>query len=82
MAQTRKMSAVESVANVLIGYFVALAAQALIFPLFGIHIPASSHAAIGGLFTAVSLVRSYLLRRFFNNIGELIGKIRFALGKI
>lgn len=65
--QSRKGSAVEAVANVAIGYVVALGAQAVIFPLFGLHASASEHMAIGGLFTIVSLVRSYALRRLFNH---------------
>lgn len=66
--QSRKGSAIEAVSNVAIGYLVALAAQAAIFPMFGLHASASEHMAIGGLFTIVSLVRSYLLRRLFNRM--------------
>jgi hypothetical protein len=68
--QSRRNSALEAVANVLIGYAVAIAAQMAIFPLFGICVPPSEHLAIGGLFTVVSLVRSYVLRRVFNRIRE------------
>lgn len=68
MTQSRTMSAVESVANVAIGYGVAVATQAAVFPLFGIHATAADHLAIGGIFTMVSLARSYLLRRVFNRI--------------
>ena len=68
VTQSRAMSFVESVANVVIGYIVAILAQFAIFPLFGIHIPASEHLQIGLLFTLVSLVRSYVLRRFFNGV--------------
>ena len=68
MSQSRKHSAFEAVANVVIGYVVAITAQMLIFPLFGIHIPASEHLAIGLLFTVVSLARSYALRRLFNRV--------------
>lgn len=66
MSQTRKHSAVEAVANVAIGYGVAIAAQAAIFPLFGFHASAADHMGIAALFTIVSLVRSYCLRRMFN----------------
>lgn len=66
MSQTRKGSAAEAVANVAIGYGVAVSAQAVIFPLFGVHVSTTDHLAIGGLFTIVSLVRSYALRRLFN----------------
>lgn len=68
MTQTRIMSAVESVTNVAIGYGVAVATQAAVFPLFGIHATVGDHLAIGGIFTIVSLARSYLLRRLFNFI--------------
>ncbi len=64
--QSRLGSLVESLANVAIGYGVAVGAQLLVFPLFGVVIPLSSNLAIGIIFTLVSLVRSYLLRRLFN----------------
>lgn len=64
--QSRLQSFLESVANVVLGYGVALGAQLLVFPLFGIMIPMSSNIAIGIIFTLVSLVRSYFLRRLFN----------------
>ena len=66
MTQTRTMSAVESVANVLAGYGIAVLTQTLVFPLFGIHAALSDHLAIGAVFTMVSLARSYTLRRLFN----------------
>jgi hypothetical protein len=64
--QSRLGSFVESLANVAIGYGVAVGAQLIIFPLFGVVIPLSSNLLIGIIFTLVSLVRSYFLRRFFN----------------
>ncbi len=69
MSQSRRMSLVESLVNIAAGYGIALVAQMMILPLFGIHIPASQHAMISALFTMVSLVRSYTLRRFFNWVG-------------
>lgn len=68
MSQSRKGSAAEAVANVAIGYVVAIVAQVVIFPLFGIFIPAAEHLAIAALFTVVSLARSYVLRRLFNRM--------------
>lgn len=64
--QSRLGSFFESLANVVLGYGVAVGAQLLVFPLFGVVIPLSSNLAIGIIFTLVSLVRSYLLRRLFN----------------
>lgn len=59
---------VESIANIAIGYCVAVYAQMAIFPLFGINIPTGEHMAIAVLFTLVSLVRSYALRRLFETL--------------
>ena len=66
MTQPRWQSAVESVANVAIGFGVAVAAQLAVFPLFGFHPPLADNLMIGGLFTVVSLLRSFALRRLFN----------------
>ena len=65
MNQSRTMSLVEAVTNVLVGYGVAVATQMLVFPLFGFAASLQDNLAIGFVFTAVSLVRSYLLRRAF-----------------
>lgn len=64
--QSRRMSFIESVVNVLIGYAIAVASQYAIFPLFGVHIPLKEHLLMGGLFTVVSVIRSYYVRRLFN----------------
>lgn len=66
MTQSRRMSAVESLANVAVGYGVALATQIVVFPLFGIAASLGDNLAIGGIFAAISIVRSYVLRRVFN----------------
>lgn len=66
MSQTRAMSAVESVANVAIGYGVAVASQVAIFPLFGVYLPLADNLLIGAWFTVISLARSYIVRRAFN----------------
>lgn len=67
MIQTKKQSAVESVANVAIGYGVSLVANATILPLFGIAISLSDNIAIGAIYTAISIARSYCVRRAFNH---------------
>lgn len=68
MTQSRMMSAIESVTNVLVGYGVAVATQAAVFPWFGLSATLRQNMAMGAVFTVVSLVRSYFLRRFFNNL--------------
>ena len=65
MKQSRLMSMVESLANVLVGYVVAVATQMAVFPLFGLAVTVTENLLIGLIFTAVSIVRSYALRRGF-----------------
>lgn len=66
MDQSRLGSFVESLCNVAIGYGVALVTQMVVFPWFGITVSLSDNVAIGLIFTVVSIVRSYVLRRVFN----------------
>lgn len=64
--QTRIQSLIESCANVVIGYGVALGTQLVVFPLYGMEVKLHQNIQIGIIFTVVSLVRSYFLRRFYN----------------
>jgi uncharacterized YccA/Bax inhibitor family protein len=64
-AQRKTTSLIESVVNCLIGVCVATLSQILIFPLFDIHISLLDTGLIAVIFTSVSIVRSYLLRRVF-----------------
>ena len=68
MKQSRLMSLVESVANVIVGYGVAVVTQILIFPIFGLHTTLAQNLQMGLLFTGVSIIRSFLLRRLFEAI--------------
>lgn len=66
MSQSRKQSVLEAIINVLVGYGIGTLSQMFIFPIFGIELPLRSNLIIAALFTVVSLVRSYLIRRLFN----------------
>lgn len=66
--QTRLSSFIESLINVAIGYFVALMSQILIFPLFDIHVSIQTNLGIGAWFTLISIIRSYVIRRWFNSM--------------
>ena len=68
MKQSRLMSLVEAVANVAVGYGVAVITQILIFPIFGLHTTLAQNLQMGLLFTGVSIIRSFLLRRLFEAI--------------
>ena len=66
--QTRKASMVETVLNTALGFGVALTAQIVVFPWFGINIPLSSNFLIGAIFTVVSIARGFVLRRLFESL--------------
>lgn len=68
--QSRLHSLLESFTNIGIGFGVAIAGQVAIFPMFGIHVPLSTNLGIGLWFTAISVARSYLVRRWFTRRTE------------
>jgi len=69
--QSRWMSLAEAVTNVLAGYGVAVLTQLAVFPLFGLQASLTENLFIGAVFTVVSLVRSFLLRRLFNALDSI-----------
>jgi hypothetical protein len=62
------MSLVEATANVAVGFGVAVLAQIAVFPLFGLHVGFADNLMIAAIFTAISIARSYVLRRVFEAI--------------
>jgi len=66
--QTRRQSLLESCANIAIGMGVAFAGQLIVFPALGLDVRLDQNVAITIAFTAISLARSYLLRRLFNRL--------------
>jgi hypothetical protein len=63
--QSRALSLVEAVTNVVVGYAIAVLAQIVVLPHFGVRLSLGENLLLGMVFTVVSLVRSYLLRRLF-----------------
>jgi hypothetical protein len=66
--QSRTMSLVEASTNVVVGYLLAVVTQFAVFPLFGLTVSVADNLVIGGIFTAVSLLRSFALRRLFESL--------------
>jgi membrane protein implicated in regulation of membrane protease activity len=67
MAQSRLSSAVESILNQISGFVVSLLVWAwIVAPLYNFPVDWGSNFEITGIFTVVSVIRSYLWRRFFN----------------
>ena len=69
MSQTKLGSIAEAWANIAVGFAVNFTANMLILPLFGFAtLTLRTNFEIGLLYTLISLVRSYVLRRWFNSL--------------
>lgn len=66
MMQTRLGSLIEAVINTAIGFTINYCANLVIFPLFGFHLTPGSNFMLGCIYTVISVVRSYTIRRWFN----------------
>lgn len=69
--QTKKQSLIESFTNITIWYLTSVIAQAILYPLFGIEVWMKKNLLIWACFTIISLVRNYIIRRYFNNKEKL-----------
>jgi hypothetical protein len=67
--QSRALSMLEAVVNVVFGFLLALIMQGIIYPLLGIVTTGATDLLIAAIFTLVSLVRSFLVRRAFEAVG-------------
>ena len=65
MTQSLRMSLIEAITNVAVGYALAVVTQIVVFPWFGLHPSPGENMALGAIFTAISLIRGYVLRRLF-----------------
>ena len=66
--QSHTMSFVEAITNVAIGFLLAILTQFVVFPLVGLQVSVADNVLIGAIFTAVSIVRTFTLRRLFEAI--------------
>lgn len=66
--QTRLGSLIEAWANIAIGFSINFVANLIVLPWFGFDVTPLDAFGIGLIFTAISLARSYFLRRIFNGI--------------
>ena len=66
MNQTRLGSLIEALVNVAIGFSINYLANLVIFPRFGWHISLTDNLLLGLIYTAISIARSYVIRRWFN----------------
>lgn len=66
-SQTRRESIIEAWTNIVIGFSINYTANLLLLPLVGAHLTATNNFWLGWTYTAVSILRQYALRRWFNS---------------
>ncbi|HEY9023253.1 MAG TPA: hypothetical protein VIP05_03055, partial [Burkholderiaceae bacterium] len=66
MTQPRLESLFEAIANAVLGMGIGLVSQLLVFPAAGVHVRIEQNLVILLAFTAISVARSYLVRRIAN----------------
>jgi hypothetical protein len=64
--QTRLGSLIEVCINILIGFSINWVANIWILPLYGFNITHGQAFSMGLIFTVISVVRGYAIRRWFN----------------
>ena len=70
MSQTKKESLLESASNVLIGFTITIIASFIVYPMFGVQMSPLTNVWVTITFTLISLIRAYIIRRWFNKKEE------------
>ena len=68
--QSKRDSLIETLTNVGIGWFISFIANMLVLPLFGYNINLTDGVLISIIFTIISIIRGYMVRRWFNSKEE------------
>ena len=66
--QSKTHSIIESTTNTAVGFIISLLVQMVVYPVMGIKVTISENLIITVVFTIVSILRGYALRRLFNKL--------------
>ena len=77
--QTKTRSLIESWVNVVVGLAINILIQRIVFPVYGWDVSYSENIQLSLIFTVVSVVRSYGLRRMFNWWDNHLSKLKETL---
>lgn len=66
VGQTPRGAIIEAWTNIAIGFTVNFLSNFLLLPLVGAEFTAGQNFALGWIYTAISIVRAYAVRRWFN----------------
>ena len=65
--QTKRQSLIETLTSVFVGWLIGVILNLTVLPLFDYNITVIDSLWVSLIFTAVSVIRSYVIRRFFNS---------------
>ena len=68
--QTKRQSLIETLTSITIGIIIGIVLNLTILPIFGYPVSLSDSLWISVIFTVVSIIRSYIIRRWFNSKEE------------
>lgn len=68
--QTKKQSLIESLTSTTIGIIIGIVLNLTVLPIFGYPVSVADSLWISVIFTIVSIMRSYIIRRWFNSKEE------------
>ena len=66
MTQSRRLSAIETITNVVVGFGISWLLSFYILPIWGFVQSAQAATSVTIIYTIASVARSYTLRRIFN----------------
>ena len=69
--QSKKQSLIESLTSTTIGIIIGIVLNLTILPIFGYPVSLSDSLWISVIFTVISIIRSYIIRRWFNSKEKL-----------
>ena len=65
--QTKRQSLIETLTSVFVGWLIGVILNMLVLPLFDYNITVIDSLWVSLIFTVVSVIRGYVIRRFFNS---------------
>ena len=65
--QSKKESFIETLTSVFVGWIIGVILNMLVLPLFDYNITVIDSLWVSLIFTVVSVIRGYIIRRFFNS---------------
>ena len=70
LMQSKKDSFIETLTSVFVGWLIGVILNMLVLPLFDYNITVIDSLWVSLIFTVVSVIRGYVIRRFFNSKGK------------